>query len=204
MNRVTKYADVAKRVLVVAGMCIAGLSSESRTPGETPELPPYKGQVLYECTPAVKEVRLTTKDPLARKKKVKFMPDGQISQSMLTYDTEGYPIGCHLTFHGNSMGVAIAYDSIRRPSGIEIESNFIGARDTVRVENRYAADGHLAGRRAVNPNTGRLLMEYDYSETHTDTAGNWISRQVRQIRHSAKSGVADTTSYTETRRLKYL
>ena len=166
----------------------------------------FHAGVLYECTGPVKEFKIKTKNPYVLQKKIKFLKDGKLNRSMLTYDAAGYPIGCDLTFGKRYMSVGIQYDSINQPVVITLKSN-LGVKTDVTVRNNYT-DKVLTECSFISPDKEDKNIRIVYTDQVFDSHGNWISRKATATKlhpEEASNGQPDNKpeEYLETREIKY-
>ena len=158
----------------------------------------YKGSLLYDVKGDVKEMKVKSKNPLARyAKKLKFADNGQRINDYMTYNDAGLPIGYGMNLGGKVRTLKVEYDASERPSVITMSVD--GA--IMRIENVYEGD-RLASRRLSSP-VGTRETVWTYSDEKRDARGNWTERRVSETvtdRDPSKSG---TETYTETREITY-
>lgn len=169
----------------------------------------YHAGVLYGLKGDVKEIKVKSENPLV-KGKTKFIENGMKKLSLLTYNAEGYPIGCFTQGWGNDYkSIAISYNSRNLPSQVEIKDNTKKGLSVMSFSMDYDSSGNLtkcilksiSGEEDGN-NVPSSETLFQYSGYKFDQRGNWISRVCRQEKIADGKTTGEKT-YTETREIKY-
>lgn len=169
----------------------------------------YHAGVLYGLKGNVKEIKAKSENPLV-KGKTKFLENGMKKLSLLTYNDEGYPIGCSMQGWGdNYKSISIAYNDRNLPSMVEIKDNTKKGLSVMSFEMKYDSSGNLSecvlesvltGEETTK--TGSTYTLFQYSDYKFDAQGNWISRTCHQG-NKIDGNIIKGKTYTETREIKY-
>lgn len=169
----------------------------------------YHAGVLYGLKGNVKEIKAKSENPLVNGK-TKFIENGMKKLSLLTYNAEGYPIGCSTQGWGNNYkSISIAYNEQHLPSTVEIKDNTKKGLSVMTFAMEYDSSGNLsecvlksvpAGEEASKAVSTETVFQY--SDYTFDPQGNWISRVCRQEK-KVDGKIIDAKTYTETREIKY-
>lgn len=163
----------------------------------------YNEGVLYDLTGNVREMKLKTKNPYA-KKHVKFNKDGKCKTSMTYFDTDLYPLGYELSAMKLNLSQKVDYDINKRVSSITNRSSQNGGI-TETITFFYPDDNSHEIEKStfiIQSPKGNSGIECVFSAYEYDDKGNWIRRNVRQSTKNA-SNESESTEYTETRIITY-
>ena len=189
--------------ILIVGCGIVNINAAKKKKTETTAEPAYHAGVLYECKGSIKEFNLTTDNPLARQKRVKFTKDGKQKMSILDYDEAGYPAGSDASMGQKRMVVKIDYDSINQPVKFLIDTT-VGTDMNVTVTQTFT-NGVMTASDWYANESGRHLIHSDYTDHHFDDHGNWVTRTATNTTFTeTPDGVnPETKTYTEERTILY-
>lgn len=186
-----KYISAIAVIAVIIFGCLTGWAQT------------YKSNVLYDVKWPVASVKYDKENPINKLVgAVKFSEDGRPKKDIMTYDTEGYPIGYGMKYGKTCSASYITYDDEHRPVKITAWGN-TDAKEPVTttvIDITYSPEGVEAVTMSYKE-TGKVL-EFIYSGRVLDNHGNWIRRKVKEVKRQGAE-VVSTEEYEETRMIEY-
>lgn len=162
----------------------------------------YKMATLYEATGPVKEIKFGKIHPMSPKT-IKFNPYGMSTSSTMTFDLDGFPIGCQLSQGDTYNSTTIEYNQDRQPSTIIDTYAMTGAPRICTISNSYA-NGLVESRVITETCKGyKKTITLQYSNQESDNLGNWITRTVTETTDSTNPKENGEKSYQEIRQISY-
>lgn len=161
----------------------------------------YKAPELWDCYGKIKEIKYDSKDPVLLKKKLKFDKNGKLNNSMMFYNSNGYPEGIDLNmgivsfianfkfFNGN---IVKAYVQRDKPNPFNFEAEYIFSDNRMESEKVIFDKGETSKE-----------LSYRFSDYKYDDKGNWTSRFVSLKSKDINLNTEEYVTYEETRKIKY-
>lgn len=162
----------------------------------------FRMPIIYEASGPVKEINFGKNHPMTPKT-VKFNPYGMSSSSTMTFDLDGYPIGCSLSQGEKYNSTIIEYDADHQPATIIDTYAMSGTPIMMTVSNSYQ-NGYVQ-RRVITESKKeyKKTITLIYSNQESDSFGNWISRTVTETTESTNPKENGEKSYQEIRQITY-
>lgn len=165
----------------------------------------YHAAALWDAKGNVKEIKYSsTKDPLLKKKKIKFDENGKLKNSFIVYGNAGLPLGMDFNAGLISLDVNFEFHNIDLIKAVLKTKNGKSSNIIDIVYN--FENGLMASENAVSKVKGKnekqIVMNYKFRNYSYDSLGNWLSRDViLEIQEEGRE--SETKQYTEKREIKY-
>lgn len=168
----------------------------------------YKAASLWDANGNVKEIKYKTKDPLMKKKKMKFEKDGKLKSNVMTYEDNGYPCGIDMNFGVVAFSVKFTYSSSKPHLLENVVMDTKVRNDYNSYDITFSYEGDVPVKRVINAQKkGDDPASFEWTSTFSnykfDPKGNWISRDVEMKGRNLTDSTTKESSFTETRELTY-
>lgn len=160
----------------------------------------YKAAELWDAPAGiVKQIKYKSQDPLLTYKNLKFDQNGKLKNSMIVYDSTGYPDGIDINFGPISLSAKFQFNN----NDLVIAELIRKKPDPFELKVEYEfANGEMVKESAICKSKNKTVTyDYIFSDYKLDKNGNWISRAVDL---TIKDGFdIKTKRYSEQRDIKY-
>lgn len=174
--------------------CICALLSIAAFPKD------YHSAALFNLKGEVKQRVIDSSDPFARlSKKVEFTSQGSLKKDVLTYDSEGYPIGYGMNFGNTHIVIDVKYNDARQPVKVVFKATRPREID---LEFTYEYDGDRLAAKHIKT-AGNISYDLVYSDEVYDANHNWTSRLVKETSRNHITEKTMSKEYTETQTIVY-
>lgn len=159
----------------------------------------YKASELWDVSGNVKQIKYKSQDPILTYKNLKFDQNGKLKNSMIVYDSTGYPDGIDINFGPISLSAKFQFNN----NNLIVAELIRNKPDPFELKVEYEfAKGKMVKESAIYKSKNKTVTyDYIFQGYELDKSGNWISRIV-ELTTTDESNIK-TQKYTERRDIKY-